>query len=528
MAETLLLPPEERGNCSISRWYKGKSVFITGATGFMGKVLIEKLLYQCPEIKEIYIFLRSKRGRSPEQRIADMFKLPMFQRLKKVDPDAIKKIKSIHGDIIQENLGLSTAEQSVLTENVSVIFHCAATLKLEAPLKDAIEMNTAGTEKILELAKKTKHLKALVHLSTAFCSADLPEFREKVYPCPDNPKDVIQVVRWMRDDALVKATPAIIHPHPNTYTYSKRLAETLVASEYPNLPVVIVRPSIVTPAGVEPLPGWVDTLNGPMGLMVAAGKGVIRSMHVKGENRAQVVPVDLAINGIISAAWKIGTIQTKPKEIPVYNMTQDAVKKVTWKEVLDTGRQVGHEYPFEMQIWYPDGDIRSSKLMHQICCIFLHWIPAYFIDFLLFVFRQKRFMVRLMHKINDGLELLQFFTTREWIFDSTNFLALAGERTPEDKKAFLIDFNIMTPEEYMKLSVLGTRQYCMKEDLSTIPRCRRIQKVLYIIDRLFALFFYMGLIWLLCSFSDTAKSIFDSVGKYAKNVPVVGSLVPTS
>lgn len=36
----------------------------------------------------------------------------------------------------------------------------------------------------------------------------------------------------------------LLDPHPNTYTYTKRLAETLVAREYPNLPCVIARPSI--------------------------------------------------------------------------------------------------------------------------------------------------------------------------------------------------------------------------------------------------------------------------------------------
>lgn len=60
-----------------TEWYKGRSVFITGATGFMGKVLLEKLLYSYPAIKTIYILIRSKRGRTPEQRIEDMWKLPV-------------------------------------------------------------------------------------------------------------------------------------------------------------------------------------------------------------------------------------------------------------------------------------------------------------------------------------------------------------------------------------------------------------------------------------------------------------------
>ena len=61
----------------IQAFYKGKTIFITGGTGLMGKVLIEKLLYSCSDLDKIYILLRPKRGRSPEIRVDEMFKLPV-------------------------------------------------------------------------------------------------------------------------------------------------------------------------------------------------------------------------------------------------------------------------------------------------------------------------------------------------------------------------------------------------------------------------------------------------------------------
>ena len=58
------------------------------------------------------------------------------------------------------------------------------------------------------------------------------------------------------------------------------------------------------------MPGWVDNLNGPVGIMIGAGKGVIRTMLCNPDYNAEVIPCDIAINGLLTIAWKIGT--TKP------------------------------------------------------------------------------------------------------------------------------------------------------------------------------------------------------------------------
>jgi fatty acyl-CoA reductase len=67
---------------SVQEFYKGKSIFVTGGSGFMGKVLIEKLLYSCSELKEIIILMRPKRGKSANQRVEDLSKLPVSEIIK--------------------------------------------------------------------------------------------------------------------------------------------------------------------------------------------------------------------------------------------------------------------------------------------------------------------------------------------------------------------------------------------------------------------------------------------------------------
>jgi len=57
----------------ISEFYRDRCIFITGATGFLGKVLVEKLLRSCPKIKGIYVLLRPKKGQDIHVRLAQEF-----------------------------------------------------------------------------------------------------------------------------------------------------------------------------------------------------------------------------------------------------------------------------------------------------------------------------------------------------------------------------------------------------------------------------------------------------------------------
>ncbi|OAD60327.1 hypothetical protein WN48_05374, partial [Eufriesea mexicana] len=508
----------------IPSFYKGKNIFVTGGTGLMGKVLIEKLLYSCSDLNKIYVLVRPKRGRTPEIRIDEMFKLPMFQRVRKQKPQVLKKVVALNGDVSVENLGLTSQQLETLMNEIDVVFHLAATLRLESKLKDAIEMNTIGTKRVLELAKNMKKLQAFVYLSTAFCYPDKEELDEKVYDAPVDPHDVIRLVQWLDEGAIDLVTPKLLGLHPNTYTYSKRLAEKLVADEYPNLPCSIARPSIVTPAFAEPLPGWVDNLNGPVGLMVGAGKGVIRSMHCIGNYHAEVIPVDLAINALIAIAYRT-VIMKKNAAVPVYNITQSGVLPITWGEVLGKGKKIAYQYPFEGQIWYPSGDIHSSKFVHNMIVFFFHIIPAYFIDFLMLIFRQKRFMVRIQNRISVGLEVLQYFTTREWVFHNTNLLIMWGEMNPKDKEIFPIDFLCIDETEYMKTCVLGARQYCMKENLSTLPKARRHQAIMYVVHLIAVYLFYFGVLYLILKNFEIARHGLDYVTDQMKSLPILSRFI---
>lgn len=61
----------------IQNFYNGQSIFVTGGTGFMGKILIEKLLRECPGISFIYMLVRPKKGKDMHQRIEELFDDPV-------------------------------------------------------------------------------------------------------------------------------------------------------------------------------------------------------------------------------------------------------------------------------------------------------------------------------------------------------------------------------------------------------------------------------------------------------------------
>lgn len=61
----------------IQEWYVGKTIFITGGTGFMGKVLVEKILRSLPDVKKVILLIRPKRGVDPMQRLENIKNLPV-------------------------------------------------------------------------------------------------------------------------------------------------------------------------------------------------------------------------------------------------------------------------------------------------------------------------------------------------------------------------------------------------------------------------------------------------------------------
>ena len=120
---------------TVSQFYSEKCIFITGATGFMGKVLLNKLLHSCPMLESIYVLIRPKRNELPQGRLDKLFDGPLFKQLKETNATSFKKVFAITGDITLPRLGMSDDDVDLVIKNTSVIFHSAATVRFDEELR---------------------------------------------------------------------------------------------------------------------------------------------------------------------------------------------------------------------------------------------------------------------------------------------------------------------------------------------------------------------------------------------------------
>ncbi|XP_027761414.1 fatty acyl-CoA reductase 1-like, partial [Empidonax traillii] len=316
---------------AVSAYYNGKTVLITGATGFVGKVLVEKLLRSSPEVKAVYILVRPKAGQSMQERVANMLKCKVFDRVREDCPNFHEKIKPINAELTQPKLAISAEDEEELLTRVNIVFHCAATVRFDEPLKHALQLNVMGTQRLLELARQMQNLEAFIHISTAYANCVRKCIEEIIYPPPAEPKKLFDLVEWLDESIIQDITPKLLGEWPNTYTYTKALSEYLIQQEKGNLNIAIIRPSIVGASWHEPFPGWIDNFNGTSGIFIAAGKGILRTVIANNEAVADMIPVDVAINLTLAAGWY--TAVHRPKNLLVYNCTTGGINPFFWGEM---------------------------------------------------------------------------------------------------------------------------------------------------------------------------------------------------
>ncbi|XP_043604098.1 putative fatty acyl-CoA reductase CG8306 [Bombus pyrosoma] len=152
------------------------------------------------------------------------FRFQIYDAIKAKHPSVLSKVYPVKGDVILPYLGLSQEDRFSLLGKVNIVFHVAATVRFDEPLHVAVNVNTKGTARVIELWNKLRHPISFVHVSTAYSNANLREIGEKVHTTSLKPAEVIDMCDKLDKTSINEIEKMILKTYPNTYTLSKNLA----------------------------------------------------------------------------------------------------------------------------------------------------------------------------------------------------------------------------------------------------------------------------------------------------------------
>lgn len=180
---------------------------------------------------------------------------------------------AVNGDITRPEFDIAHEDMQRLREQVHVVFHCAASIKFDDPLQYAMQINYCGTKTLLNICKGFMHLEALVFVSTCYAHYQLRVVEERVYPLTKaSGDDILAAMKWIDSNTVEQlAKKFLFDGRPNTYTFTKALAEDYINRHSDGMPVAIARLSIVLGAVREPALGYTDSLSTNSFEMIAEG-----------------------------------------------------------------------------------------------------------------------------------------------------------------------------------------------------------------------------------------------------------------
>jgi fatty acyl-CoA reductase len=150
---------------------------------------------------------------------------------------AESKIVPVAGDLIMERLGLSDGDRLEITTNCHIMINCAASVNFDDPLQDALRINYFGCMRMLELAHECKNLDVFTHVSTCYvnCNRGPGLVEEQLYDTEMDVDETVRRLMAMNPQEVEQQEKELIGKFPNTYTFTKNLAEKSLFKKKGNL-----------------------------------------------------------------------------------------------------------------------------------------------------------------------------------------------------------------------------------------------------------------------------------------------------
>ncbi|MEM8925183.1 MAG: HAD-IB family hydrolase [Actinomycetota bacterium] len=351
--------PIEREEVMIAEQLQGKRIAVTGSTGFLGTALVERLMRAVPECELVLLVRPGKRSTPAQRARREIFRNDAFNRLledrgkDEFWAEVERRVTVIAGDVGTDGLGLDDDGRQVMA-SCDVVIHSAATVSFDAPLDGAVEVNLLGPTRIAETLADLGVTPHLVAVSTCYVAGNrrgraneelltespfhidvdwrnevraarrtradfdadsrsverLEEFRSRARnelgaagtPLLAAKTEQLRQ-RWV-DEQLVEAgrARAASLGWPDAYAYTKALGERALVESKGEVPVSIVRPSIIESAWTEPFPGWIKGFRMAEPIIISYARGLLKEFPGVPEGIIDVIPVDMVVAAIINVA----------------------------------------------------------------------------------------------------------------------------------------------------------------------------------------------------------------------------------
>jgi HAD superfamily hydrolase (TIGR01490 family) len=374
----------------------GKRVAVTGATGFLGTALVERLLRAVPDC-EVAVLVRPGRRTSAADRVRrEILRNDCFDRMRAergdgFDEEVGRRLLVMAGDVGKDGLGLDD-EGRALLHSCHVVVHSAATVSFDSPLDGAVEINLLGPSRVAAALAPGTHL---VAVSTAYVAGSrrgpapealLPEtpfatevdWRAEVDAArrtradldaeSRRPKRLTRFHKQARSELGAAGTPLLADKTeklrvewvadqlveagraraqalgwPDAYAYTKSLGERALLENRPaGVDVTIVRPSIIESARSEPHPGWIRGFRMAEPVIISYARGLLKEFPGLPEGVVDVIPVDHVVSAIVAVAAHGPAADHKAS---VYQVASGARNPLRYRQLVDFVREWFTEHP---------------------------------------------------------------------------------------------------------------------------------------------------------------------------------------
>ncbi|XP_076923234.1 fatty acyl-CoA reductase 3-like [Bidens hawaiensis] len=358
---------------SILGFLDNKTILITGATGFLAKIFVEKILRVQPNVNKLYLLVRATDAKSALQRFnkeavaKDLFNILKEKYGTNLQSFLSEKVTPVAGDITYENLGIK--DPGLIKEmwgDIDVVVNVAATTNFDERYDVALALNTFGAKNVLNFAAKCK-IKLLLHVSTAYVSGEKPgliletpyhlgealngahgldintekriiEERLKELSYDETATDK-SITLAMKDLGIERANK---FGWPNTYVFTKALGEMMLGHLKGNMPLVILRPTIITSTYKEPFPGWIGGIRTIDSLALGYGKGQLSCFLGDPESVIDTIPADMVANAMI--ATMAAHANQASCEI-IYHVGSSVSNPLKYKSIQQSGYNYFSKHP---------------------------------------------------------------------------------------------------------------------------------------------------------------------------------------